>query len=163
MLTGETQTPKKLLRQVNLTTSSNSISRSLAMSACDQSFFWQIFLLPKRLDSKPRFCRQRNPFAVTRHVAFPSVCHSMLFGCMDAVWHRGTGGQALCGDSAPFVTPPLSWQPSITCFALLTALSLANADFSQYVMRSNRRSHRLHDPASFGNHRTVGHLVGKRA
>ena len=41
------------------------------------------------------------------------------------------GGQALCGDSAPFVTPPLFRQPSVIRLALLTALSLTNAAFRQ--------------------------------
>ncbi len=41
------------------------------------------------------------------------------------------GGQALCGDSAPFVTPPRFRQLSVTRFALLTALSLTNAAFRQ--------------------------------
>ena len=57
---------------------------------------------------------------------------SSIFGCVGySMASSQGGGQALCGDSAPFVTPPLSWQPSVICFALLTALSLTNAAFRQ--------------------------------
>ena len=45
---------------------------------------------------------------------------SLLFGCAGTVWHRVGGGQALCGDSAPFVTPPRFRQPSVIRLALPT-------------------------------------------
>ena len=57
---------------------------------------------------------------------------SSIFGCVGYSMASSQGGVKPSAAIARLsLLPPLSWQPSVICFALLTALSLTNAAFRQ--------------------------------